>query len=49
MLAGEVDFFLDTYIIFLEWKMYDFAYGQTLIYYKEDIEKIKSWSNVNLK
>ena len=40
MVAGDISYFGLTNIIFVEGTMNDFAYGQTIIFYKEDIEKI---------
>ena len=48
MVAGGVSFFGTTNIIFVEGNMNDFAYGQTLLFYKEDMENIKQRNNANL-
>lgn len=48
MVAGGISYFGLTNIIFVEGTMNDFAYGQTIIFYKEDIEEINSINKVNL-
>ena len=48
MVDGGVSFFWTTNIIFVEGNMNDFAYGQTLLFYKEDMEDIKQRNNANL-
>ena len=48
MVDGGVSFFGTTNIIFVEGNMNDFAYGQTLLFYKEDMEDIKQRNNANL-
>ena len=40
MVAGGISYFGLTNIIFVEGTMNDFSYKQTIIFYKEDIEKI---------
>ena len=48
MVDGGVSFFGTTNIIFVEGNMNDFVYGQTLLFYKEDMENIKQRNNANL-
>ena len=48
MVAGGISYYGLTNIIFIEGTMNDFAYGQTLVFYKEDIEEIKQKNNINL-
>ena len=48
MVAGGVSFFGTTNIIFVERNMNDFSYGQTLLFYKEDMKDIKERNNTNL-
>ena len=40
MVAGGVSFFGTTNIIFVEGTMNEFAYGQALLFYKEDMDEI---------
>ena len=48
MVAGGISYFGLTNIIFVEGTMNDFAYGQALLFYKEDIEKINRENNITL-
>ena len=48
MVAGGISYFDLTNIIFVEGTMNDFAYGQAIIFYKEDIEKINRENNTTL-
>ena len=48
MVAGGISYYGTTNIIFVEGNMNDFAYGQTLLFYKEDIDGINEKNNVNL-
>jgi hypothetical protein len=51
MVAGGISYFGLTNLtnfIFTEGTMNDFAYGQTLLFYKEDIEKINRENNITL-
>ena len=47
MVAWVISYFGLTNIIIVEGTMNDFAYGQTIIFYKEDIEKIIKSYNFN--
>ena len=40
MVAGGISYYWTTNIIFVEINMNDFAYGQTLLFYKEDVDEI---------
>ena len=46
MVAGGISYYGTTNIIFVEGNMNDFAYGQTLLFYKEDIDGINEKNNV---
>ena len=48
MVAGGLSYFGISQIIFVEGTMNVFSYGQTLLFYKEDIEEINKKNNVNL-
>lgn len=48
MVAGGISYYGLTNIIFIEGTMNDFSYGQTLVFYKEDIEEINRKNNSNL-
>ena len=48
MVAGGISYFGLTNIIFGEGTMNDFSYGQAIIFYKEDIEKINRENNTTL-
>ena len=48
MVAGGISYYGLSNIIFVEGNMNNFAYGQTLIFYKEDIEDINKKNNSNL-
>ena len=48
MVAGGISYFGLTNIIFVEGTMNDFSYGQAIIFFKEDIEKINMENNTNL-
>ena len=48
MVAAGISYFGLINIIFIEGTMNDFAYGQTIIYYKEDIQKINRENNTTL-
>ena len=41
MIAGGICYYGLSHLIFLEGTMNDFAYGQALMFYKEDIDNIK--------
>ena len=45
---GGISYFGLINIIFIEGTMNDFFYGQTIIYYKEDIQKINRENNTTL-
>ena len=45
MVAGGINYFGLSQLIFLEGTMNDFSYGQALLFYKDDIEKLKNKSN----
>ena len=47
MVSGGISYYGLTNIIFVEGTMNDFAYGQALIFFKEDIEKINRKNNTN--
>jgi hypothetical protein len=40
MIIGVINFFGLSKLMFLEGSMNEFAYGQALLFYKDDIEKI---------
>ena len=48
MVSGGISYYGLTNIIFVEGTMNDFAYGQALIFFKEDIEKINRKNNTHL-
>ena len=48
MVAGGISYFGLSHIIFVEGTMNDFSYGQTLLFYKEDIEEINKNNNANI-
>ena len=48
MVSGGISYYGLTNIIFVEGTMNDFAYGQALIFFKEDIEKINRKNNNHL-
>ena len=48
MVSGGISYYGLTNIIFVEGTMNDFAYGQALIFFKEDIEKINRRNNTHL-
>ena len=41
MIAGGINFYGLSKLIFLDGTMNEFAYGQALLFYKDDIEKIE--------
>ena len=41
MIAGGINFYGLSKLIFLDGTMNEFAYGQALLFYKNDIEKIE--------
>ena len=49
MVAGSISYYGTTNIIFVERNMNDFAFGQILLFYQEDIYEINDKNNVNLK
>ena len=48
MVAGGISFFRLSHIIFVEGTIKDFSYGQTLLFYKEDIEEMNKDSHTNI-
>ena len=48
MIAGFISYYGLSNIIFVEGTMNNFAYGQTLIFYKEDIEEINRYNGIKL-
>ena len=49
MFAGGINYFGLSQLIFLEGTMNNFSYDQALLFYKDDIEKLKNKSNENEK
>ena len=48
MVAVGISYFGLSHIIFVEGTMNDFSYGQTLLFYKEDIDEINKNNNANI-
>jgi len=47
-MAGGINYYGLGKIIFLEGTMNQFSYGQSLLFYKDDINEIKKNKNLNL-
>ena len=48
MIAGGVSAFGLSHLILLDGTLNQFAYGQALLYYKEDMDKMQKQYNINL-
>lgn len=48
MAAGGISFYGLSQIFFLEGIMNDFAYGQTLLFFKDDIKQLNKNNNNNI-
>ena len=48
MIAGYISYYGHSRLIFIEWMINNFAYGQAYIFYKEDIDAIRDKYGVKL-
>ena len=48
MIAGGISFYGLSHIIFVEGATNDFSYGQTLLFYKENIEEVNKNNHYNI-
>ena len=48
IIAGGINYYGMSKLIFLDGTMNEFAYGQTLLFYKDDIEEIEKRENIKL-
>ena len=48
MIAAGINYYGTTELIFLEGNMIEFSYGQTLLFFKEDCDKMKQKNNIDI-